>query len=511
MLSERHNFFENSKKLIIIILVSLIIQGVIFALVTRYGLGVAPDSITYIETAKLLVEETSSLTGSPNVGNFFPLGYSYLLAAVTWLGMGLSGLRWVQLIQSLMLLAVFFIITWKLTGGDTLVVGAVSVLILFSWPFLGITSKILSELSFILVVMFSVLFVLLFLEKSKWYWLILAGFCLGLGYVFRYAGISFLPIFLLFVVLHLLLRKRSHWGYFGIITVATLIFPIINSFRNYLVTDSATGRFFLINTTTLYKLTALPFTMFLMPGNIEVGVVNLAVNLFFLGLIGLYIKNIVKQRNFEKPQTQIILYLFTLGIGYLVVVVLTIFFFDPSTPINNRILLPARFLFLIPSLVSLRSFVATIGSSKRIYPIVIMTLLLLGAFEFVPSFIDTVQNGAGYASRRWNGDEMVKKALTIQGKTVYTNGLDVMSYFSPDFPAMPLPNVKYRVSRLSNPNYKDEIGQVCQEVLKGNAVIVFFYELEWRAYLFTEEEIIKTCPGMEVSEMPSGVIFGSLK
>jgi hypothetical protein len=320
---------------------------------TPYGLGLVNDSATYIEGA------TSLLAGKGYVrisggGEIKPITHFPPLFSLMLAGLGLAGM---DLLHGARLLITL------LFGVDILLVGLSVYKISHSMAFaclgalllavsdlhLGVYSYALSEPLFLTLMLAAYLCLAESINRPHWLWSALTGFLLSLAYLTRYAGSS--PF--LTVVMVMLLLKPPQWLKRIGIMLAGALLPIF-AWLGYSLSISGFGPlgnrqlvWHPIPIETLFEalknlLTWIAPNDLLQAGSIFGRILSLTSIILIPGLIA-WLAWAILRRATRQPQTLGGDYALTFTqilhiVVYLGFLVLSLTFFDASTPLNDRIL-----------------------------------------------------------------------------------------------------------------------------------------------------------------------------
>lgn len=221
---------------------------------TAQGPGVNPDSVHYMRMALSLQEGRGFVTDvveafvatpfSPIT--LWPPGYSVLIAVTHIFEPDLARAASIVSIASFALLVGSTYFLGYRIGGEcvALISGAFTVSFM---PLIRTASFALSDMPFILFSMLMMLAIILYIqaEPDKFLgWLVASGLLMGLTVTIRYAGVVWIPVGLMVVLLHNVL-SFSNWRIIGrqavcfVMLSATPIF--LWMWRNYSLTGHASG------------------------------------------------------------------------------------------------------------------------------------------------------------------------------------------------------------------------------------------------------------------------------
>ena len=189
----------------------------------------------------------------------------------------------------------------------------------------------------------------------------------------------------------------------------------------------------------------------------------------------------------------------------------TISFFDASTPVDMRLLLPI-FCILIVGVFSLMWAI----SQKLKRPVVWWGFLLFATLAIFLKSSDAIlsatamqENGLGYTSRQWkNSENLAFVRLLPKGIKIYSNGSDAIKFLT-QRPALNLPKSTNPVTMETNSLDGKEIEAMCKEILDKKAILVYFKTIN-RNYLPTQEEIESTCKIPILRTFDDGIVVGDI-
>ncbi len=212
---------------------------------TPFGMALVNDSVNYIDGARNLLagHGYSRILGNGNyaaVTNFPPF-YSIILAGILLLGVdGITATWWLGVVFYALNLMLIGWLGRKITGSS--VFGILSVvLFLLSEPFLNFHTFALTEPVFLFTFFLTIIFAILFLEKQKWYWIVLSGFFASLTYLTRYIGASLFVTVIASIIVFLPGWKKKIQ--YGLIFLAGAMPAVIAwTVRNIIQTGNATNR-----------------------------------------------------------------------------------------------------------------------------------------------------------------------------------------------------------------------------------------------------------------------------
>ena len=213
-------------------------------LFTRHGgIGLEPDSIAYLGTARNVVQGNGfmDLDGFPLID--FPIGYPAFLSLVLFI----TRVDLLQTGQFINMVLYFCLI--YLSGG---IINHIStknkwvkipflLLIVFSPAMLGIYTMMLSETLFLVMTLLFFIALHHYGQYKTIWWLIIVAVIAGVSCLVRYAGVTLIGAAGLMILLDRKLLIGKKIGHLALLGTLGSAFWIANLFRNYLITNMMMG------------------------------------------------------------------------------------------------------------------------------------------------------------------------------------------------------------------------------------------------------------------------------
>ena len=486
--------------------------------ITDYGPGVSPDSVTYIETARNLVEGSGFYADGRPMTHFAP-AYPLLLAAASIPHHG-------DILQASRVLgALLFGVNAVLFGhavqlGTDHSLSATICAILFflcSAPIFSIHSMAWSEAPMIAFALAALVLASLHIARPRRHVLLAASLCAGCAMATRYMGVALLPP----IVLGLFFadRPRKHKVGDTLLFVAVASLPLtLWLIRNILAAGTAANRSPAIHVVGLGHAAVLLSTMydFILPirtqGWREVLQIGLAMVLF-LALLALlrrksrivaYIRQNAHTVRIILPAL-CILFFFT----YVFLLMISLSFFDAQTPLDYRILLPVLLMLAIAG-ISLAWSLSSALNRRSVWYAFLLLILFSAAVNSrwqVATAAETHRDGNEYTSRQWRNSETVAAVLSLSKDIeIYSNGKDVIRFLT-DRAASFIPSVVHPGTLQSNLGFGEELEVICFEVRDGQAALVYFNSITWRWDQPTQEELESKCALPILARLDDGIIY----
>lgn len=439
---------ENNPSILWGIVAFIVILGVFLHLYANWnwGVGVSHDSIFYISAAEnFLAGEGLNWIDAGNVDKplthfppLYPVSLSVLgfltgvREAVDWGGALLFGIN-VGLVALIVYLGTKSNLISCLSG----------LLALISPIFLDVHFEAMSEPLYLTYTLSSFILLVIYLRCPKSWLLTLAAVVASCAFLTRYVGVSVVltgAIVVFFLYPGSYKDKTRKTFFYGLIA---FIPNTLWYLRNYLLTGSLTNRAFSFHPITKTKLSegVLSISEWVFPETIPVGfrlsIIFVIALIIVIGQITMYLhlKNTEKQD--EVNQQNPILVLLVLHVCvYVGLLFLSLTFFDISTRLNHRILIPLYVVTLILGMISIQRMMSLIKIPLR------NTLYLISAALFAVIMITYAfrswevvgvnrKEGRGYTSSAWQRSEIIALLNRLEKDTVvYSNEAFAIYYLS---------------------------------------------------------------------------------
>ncbi|HYN80738.1 MAG TPA: hypothetical protein VES88_04495 [Gemmatimonadaceae bacterium] len=485
--------------------------------ITRGGLGVSPDSIVYLSTAKNLLGGNGFFDrGHPMT--HYPPGYPMLLAAVGFLNSGdvLNGARWLH--------AALFAYNVVLTGVAVMIctrrsLAAACIAMLFlllSAPMLAVHSMLWSEPPFIALTLTGFLLLTRHVAVPDRRVLLLGSSALGLAISTRFVGVILIPILGMILLVAsdrpVFARRRD-----AIIGMALASLPLgAWILRNVATANKLSDWKFSFHPADFGHVRALLNTLHdfvlavFVPDMWKVMEVAVA-----LVLVGLGISYLSRRRYFSSKSadqaTSLRITCAAYFVAYVTFVLFSISFLDARTPLDDRILLPALLLLLV-AVIGLAWVVAREAQNMLVWKATLFFLLLctgINAKRAVAEAIDIRANGRAFNSTAWrNSPTLSALVKRYPSRTVYSNGEDAI-WFRTARNSVSIPREVNPDTELPNGDYARDMVTMCEAIRSGEAVLVYLNGVNWRWYVPSAREIEAQCFMSTREKFADGVIYST--
>ncbi len=467
----------------------------------KHGIGVSPDSVAYIRAAAEFREEGNFHSFPSHWPPLYPLLLSFVgsFSANTLLA--------IKLFHSIMFglnVVVISIICIPEGTHRNLSCVLFSVFLFLSPQFFSIHQMAWSEVPFI-TLLFAGL-VLPYKNQSKKI-ILLSAVLIGLATLTRYAGIYFIAIGALSTLIlskGTLLKKSI----FSLVYFLIALLPLLTySIYNLATRGSSTNRELAIHLASIEHVKALAnmLATWFLPNN-PTSLSSVLIGLLcLLVLVSLTYSVLKSDLKLTKNWT---FFLFSIGLGYVAFIFISISFFDAYTPIDVRIFLPL-YISLWGTIFALLS--TRLKDSPRFIAIIPFTLIVVVTYtnsqKTKDALSQSIHNGVGFLSKDAAKLPILNAAAKLsKHKSIYTNALDFL-YIHRGIDAKSIPKKYSPVSLKPTPDYQANIGEVISEISDGNAVMIYLSGFYWRQYIPTPLEVAATDELDIIYSGKDGVIF----
>jgi 4-amino-4-deoxy-L-arabinose transferase-like glycosyltransferase len=496
-----------------------IIAFVLMLWITPYGAGVGPDAITYLGLAKSILSGNGYYLDGSQYTHFPPL-YPLFLAATNLLSKNF--ILAARILNALLFginVGLIALAVYLTAGRNFLTSTLAGFFFLSSSLFWGLHAEAWSEPLFIAFSLACIIFLFLYVYKSKLSYIIAASLSLGLAILTRYIGAAFLPAILAIVFFcggdRPLVRRL--WD--ALICLILSCLPLaIFVVRNMIVAGSATDRSFANHPMPVLQYLKGLFNMvfqFFEPIPIPSGVataIALLIGAILITLIVIFFKMHFRDINWHTISIVMPIACLLLFVSYSLFLFISISFFDASTPVNTRILSPILVILIVGVFSTIWAVSQTLKNPILwlLFLILIATSIFLKAPGAIKSAATIQENGQDFTSRKWqSSDTMAFINLVPDNETIYSNGKDVIGFYTKK-QSLDLPKKKDPVTSKANSLYSEEIDSMCKAIKGKAAILVYFDQITWRWYFPTQKELESTCELPVSQNFDDGTVFGDI-
>lgn len=490
-------------------------------LATRWGVGVSPDSVAYVDCARSLLAGdglvTRALSGTREPFIWHAPFYPIVLA-------GLGAFGWdVWAVARILNAALFGSLTAtvgyglnpRFAGrGGVRLIGCF--LVATSVPLVQTSEMAWSEPLFLLLVVWGLLLLDRHMRLGGWLSLAASAAAVGIASITRYAGIAFVGGGVAALALMRTTSWRRRVSEMALFTGVGLLPFGIWTGRNAVVMGSAVGRKVVLGGIGLDHLGQAASTLlwWFMPARLSDALGSCAwLALLGCGTVavaGLAILRRTAVGGLSLERVSSLARVMALcSLSYLGVVLFSVAAVDRSTPLDNRILVPV-YLLLLVALVDLtlhvrgtahpgfrRAFLVA-GVATCVYFLARGALWIRGSYD----------EGRGYSSRAWRASHTIGLIDALPAATrIYSNGPDAV-YALTSRISRSVPLKFDPASGGPNLEYADELENAGADICEHRvATVVYFERLAWRAYVPPPEELEETLPIVLDARTGDGWLF----
>jgi 4-amino-4-deoxy-L-arabinose transferase-like glycosyltransferase len=487
----------------------------------NWGVGVSHDSIFYLSSASSFLEgEGFKWVGGGGIAkpltHFPPLYPLSLAISSIFTGDVNLGANWVaSLFFAVNALVVFWLVY---LGTKSYKTSSLAMLFfIFSPMILDVHFEALSEPVYLTFSFMSLGFLSIYSLHNKRSFLIAAGLTAACAYLTRYVGISIIftgVVYLFFVTpgsRRIKLKSAVSYAVIGLI-------PILGWYlRNYFLTGSFTNRVLAFHfvTTTHIRDAMQTMSNWILPEKLGLDPsIGLVVLLVVSVLYGIWFKNARGLESENKDEREkshrffIILQLYI--IFYLSSLLVSITFFDSSTRLQNRILIPLYVSSLLLLFIVIHRVVSFSKKENR-YVIMLVSLLFLSLLMVLNlsqsrELIQKIrQDGRGFGSAAWRKSEIVA-GINQMGTDaiIYSNEASALYYLT-GIGVYSIPEKFDPVRDQVRDRYATSMLEMRQQLAQPESALAIFHQGYLREGLPSLEEMTE---GLVIAhESHDGVIF----
>ena len=483
-----------------------IASALVVVIATRWGAGVAPDSVAYLSAAESIAAGRGAMEitaeGWRPLTHFPPL-YPLVLAA--GVPMGVSPVIAARVLNALLLPSFILLAAFiAFRGSERSFAAAIlaAVLLLASRDAIATWCMAWSEPLFLLLLFAFFAMFARSLERDDTRLLVAAAFVAAACVLVRHVGIAVVGTGAIAILLWGGGSMRRRFGKTALFTAVAIVPIVLWFLRNAAVSGSATSAppaFHPLPFGAYYN-GAENLWLFLtrgwdrvdwnrIPRNLQV-LAAAFVLLFFLAA-GLWER---RRGAIVAPLLAlfVIVYLATFSAAGAALYILV---FD------DRLLLPVTLTGAVLVVMLLIRWTA----GKRLARTIIVTLIavhaLLGALA-VRSFVAQARaDGLGYNSRSWRRSPLIARVARLPRTVSLCTNADDAVWFLTRRHAATLPAKRSPMMPVANPIYSEELQRGCGDV------VAWFSTVPWRDYLPTREELLASPALQEIAREKDGSLF----
>ncbi|MBT7318176.1 MAG: hypothetical protein HN844_03065 [Planctomycetes bacterium] len=452
--------------------------------ITALGAGVSSDSITYLEAAQSFLNGDGFwVNGAPLV--HFPPIFPLMLSWVSYLTQGdlLLSARILSAVSFGANLALILVAIGKCTKNNVAAIICGTLLFVFSAPIIPIHSMTWSEAPFLSLTLAGFLFLARFFVRPQLRYLVAAALILGLAAATRYVGLVLLPTIAIAMFTHNRGSLKKKWKDALVILLLAGLPLGIWLIRNLMIAESATNRSFFIHLVDLNHVKNLIRVMhdFIVPLPLpllaKAVIVSLLSLLFIRAFLFVQKKSFIKKEalSFESILPSLLVLYSTC---YILLLLVSISFFDADTLVNFRLLLPVYIAILIVATTTAKKL-SDSRQKNWIWRGYIAFTFIVACVNIVPAAnraIDIHKNGKGFISHDWQNSDLLSLIAQLPASAkLYINWRPkVLRFLIDNKSALSIPQEKMAITHQRNIQFADQANQMVRECKDGSAYIVLF-------------------------------------
>ncbi len=490
------------------------LAGVLLAFyATAEGIGVTPDSVTYMGAAYNLLHG-NGLRALSWAGALEPLAVYPPLFSTSLAVLALPGIEFTtvaRLLNATLYAANILLVVhlMRRVSGDSAATLLGAMLFLTSTTMLRVHSMAWSEPLFLLTSFSGLYCLAIYFGNAKAKYLIASGVLVAGAFLTRYVGASVVAAGVAAIVM----RRNEAWGarlkeaaLFSAISAGPVLVWVA---RNLALADTATSMRFAYHPVTADRLASglEVLSLWILPSLLPA---SPRVVLLLIVIVGITVAALMlRGRPEEGANTDLgrILTLFALAYGGLLI--LAISFYNADTPLDDRLLAPL----FAPALLAGLALITIAGARnrtalKRSMIVACLALTLLYARRATVWVRAAHTQGQGYNSLAWKGSETMSFVRAVpSGTAIYSNGPRAVQFLAARAATLTPPQVDL-VTGKTNADYPAQLDEMARRLQEGSAVLVIFEALSNRWWLASEADLIREL-GLEPLRIAAdGRIYG---
>lgn len=486
---------------------------------TNWTIGVSPDSIIYIKVARNIISGQGLTIAPGEPLTHYPPLYPAFLSIPGMVGFdALDGARWLHVFLFAVNVLLVGAIIYRQTNGSITAQIFGTLFMLSSLSMLDVHTMAWSEALFVMLVLgglFALAEHLSYPENSTL--LVTSALFIGAACLTRYIGIAVVVS----ASLSILLLRNSDWrqnfkyaSIYGLIGGLPMIFWL---FRNRLMAGNLTDRvmkYHPIDLKRIFQGTSTVAEWLLLPENLSLPAKNsFIILLIFLLVSGSVLVFFKQKRNVHTMPAARISYFPIISIivvaGYVLLVIVSISFFDAHTPLDNRLLSP-----LFPlGIILFFTLVTNVASRLRMILLhFLLVLILAGLLAYqvkttLPYWHYTHENGRWYTGKDWQTSNILKIVRSLPEDIVlYSNGNEALEFLTGKEVSAIAP-MEAPGSGLKNEDLEPELLRMQETLASSNGLLVYFNLIDWRWYLPTSDFLAQKLPLQVRYKGADGIIY----
>jgi 4-amino-4-deoxy-L-arabinose transferase-like glycosyltransferase len=487
---------------------------------TRWGIGLYPDSIVYIGTARSILDG-DGFRFLNDVGEIAPVTqypplYSYLIAAFSMVGLDpLEGARWISVLcfagNALLVAHIAYRATLSYRASLLACFFALT-----SFPMVYIHSQALTEPMFIFLILLGFSFLAFYFQRSRPWMIYAASLSIGLSCLARYVGIAFVltgAIAILWLSETSWKQRFAHATLFGVLASSPFIAWVC---RNLWIAGDAVNRTFGFHPPALEDF--LPATDTIGYWLIPSEIVDAApwVSRWSMGIVFLFLCWLgVKVGLSRSPYIRAVSLCLP---GYFIFLLVSWSLNDQPLYLDTRTLaLPFLAVMILVVCIITEWFRAARPATKswRWFALdcVLIFISLMQMINGVVWLRHSYDNGIGFAVDRWRNSELLNLVKNGQAPNLIFSNVPDFIYTLTGKRAALIPRKitpdKSLKNSMPNQHYAADLASMREELEKGQGVLIYFDDADDRLwYLPSKTELEARLPLQVLKTASDGTVYG---
>ena len=483
--------------------------------IMNYGVGASPDSVCYIDMAHNILARLSFSCLVRGRGAF-PPGYPLLLAINSSFGSDpLDTARWLNAYIYALNSALVGILVYLSSKKSGLAAIIAQLLFLSSSSLLTLHTMAWSEPPYILFLLLTFLFFIVYIQKPNIFLLLFTSILASLVLLTRYIGISVIPTIILAMLLlkykPLKERLKDSLIFMTIASFPLALWMIVNYFGSNNIGDRVKV-FHPIDYSEIKSIISV-LTNYFLPkislSSSQVWIIfGITSSLILVGII-LSIRGYIKDKLRKRVEIATLVLLISFILIYMLVLVISISFFDASTPLDFRILAPIYVADIILILTIIQQSTNFWGklTIRWLFILLSAVIIYINATQFRVTALQIQKNGEGYSSLQWKVSKSIQFINSLPKDSLIVSNDPEVIYFLAGRYTNSLPYKEDPTTTLSNPNFQTEMINLTNDLSQKDTYVVVFKKID-RAFLPSRTELSKNYHLPKLLDLDDGVVFG---
>jgi len=528
--------FSKSKSLIAVLLFIALLGIVIQFTATKWGIGLSPDSATYIAGARSIVDGQGF--GFPDGDGIsipitlWPPMFSFILAIPQLVNIDpVMSARWINAFFLAGTTILIGLMVYRSTNGSKISSILASLLVVFTYDVIFVHSWAWSEPAFLFFGFLGLTLLDEYLHSTHKRFLIISSICITMASITRYPGLAFLAAA---TVALLFIDQRDK---FPSRILRTIIYSLITSIpfilwliRNFLVGGTIASRPFgyqPIRLDEIYSAVKI-MSLWVIPGRVPASIRRPLLGLFLVGVFILLVASTIqgwKEKSWRRNySTKLPWIIFIFTTVYAILVLFAKIYLLPKFPLDDvRYFLPIyiALLYLSVTLIYrlydyLENYCGNLSSNRivRFLPsLLAIGLIVIGISVLVFHSVHTLRwvewahrKGLGYGSKSWHETALIKYInLLPEDMIIYSNGYDAINVLT-ERPVYPIPKGLNASPGRTEDEVQADIDAMEETMKSSESYFVFFNGITWRR-LTSDEELSERISFMVEFQTDEGTIY----